>query len=115
MSIFSLLLCIAAGVQPIITSSSDEKLAAIKKLHPSVHGINYKTTPDVSAEARRLTNGRGVDVVVNNTGPASLLKDLDALRRKNGHISLVGFLEGLNADWDPNALMGLMGKRASVR
>lgn len=112
---FSLLLCIAAGVHPIITSSSDEKLAAIKKLHPSVQGINYKTTPDVSAEARRLTNGRGVDVVVNNTGPASLLKDIDALRQKNGHIALLGFLEGLTANWDPNALLNLTGKRASVR
>lgn len=112
---FSLLLCIAAGVQPIITSSSDEKLAAIKKLHPSVQGINYKTTPDVSAEACRLTNGRGVDIVVNNTGPASILKDIEALRGKNGHISLVGFLDGFNADWDPNALLGLMSKQASVR
>ena len=112
---FSLLLCIAAGVQPIITSSSDKKLVAIKKLHPSVQGINYKTIPDVSAEVLRLTNGRGVDVVVNNTGPASILKDIDALRGKHGHISLVGFLDGFNADWDPNALLGLMVKKAAVR
>ncbi|KAE9580101.1 Zinc-type alcohol dehydrogenase-like protein [Colletotrichum fructicola] len=114
-SMFSLLLCIAAGVQPIITSSSDQKIAAIKKLHPSVQGINYKTTPDVAAEVRRITNGRGVDVVVNNTGPASIIQDLDALRQKNGHVSLVGFLDGFKAEWDQSAILGFMSKRASLR
>ncbi|KAK2774736.1 putative alcohol dehydrogenase [Colletotrichum kahawae] len=178
-SMFSLLLCIAAGVQPIITSSSDchglepgrdlrlcrssyrdpappdplfyrgtppspttpsplqlrivnrrhlyveqawgpapytdQKIAAIKKLHPSVQGINYKTTPNVAAEVRRITNGRGVDVVVNNTGPASIIDDLDALRQKNGHVSLVGFLDGFKAEWDQSAILGFMNKRASLR
>lgn len=69
----------------------------------------------MSAEARRLTNGRGVDVVVNNTDPAPILKDIDAPRQVKGHIALLGFLEGLTADWDPNALLNLVGKRASVR
>ncbi|KAJ0292597.1 hypothetical protein CBS470a_002698 [Colletotrichum nupharicola] len=101
--------------EPIITSSSDQKIAAIKKLHPSVQGINYKTTPDVAAEVRRITNGRGVDVVVNNTGPASIIQDLDALRQKNGHVSLVGFLDGFKAEWDQSAILGFMSKRASLR
>ncbi|KAF9876923.1 putative alcohol dehydrogenase [Colletotrichum karsti] len=114
-SMFAVLLCIAAGVQPIITSSSDEKLEAVKKLHPSIKGINYKTTPDIAAEARRITNGRGVDIVINNVGPASVMQDLDALRQKNGHVSLVGFLDGYAATWDQSALLGFMSKRASLR
>lgn len=112
---FALLLCIAAGIQPIITSSSDEKLAAITNIYPSARGINYKATPDVAAEARRITNGRGVDVVINSIGPASVMRDLAALRSKDGHVSLIGFLEGFSADWDPNTIMGFMSKRASLR
>ena len=67
-SMFALLICLAAGIQPIITSSSDEKLEAVKKLDPRVRGINYKTTRDQGAEVRRLTDGQGVDFVINNAG-----------------------------------------------
>src|SRR5271163_2992946 len=44
-SIFGLQLSHAMGVQVVITSSSDEKLARAKNLGAN-SGINYKTTPD---------------------------------------------------------------------
>ena len=44
-SIFGLQLAHAMGMQAIITSSSDDKLAKAKKLGAK-HTINYKTTPD---------------------------------------------------------------------
>lgn len=113
---FALLICIAAGIKPIITSSSDAKLEAIKKLNPSVEGINYRKHTDVAAEALRLTADKGVDFVINNTGAASLPSDLAALRKRHGTISCVGFLEGLNADWDPSTLLlGLMFKAARIQ
>jgi NADPH:quinone reductase-like Zn-dependent oxidoreductase len=112
---FALLLCIAAGITPIITSSSDEKLKSIQKLSSKVLGINYKTSPDQTAEVMRITEGKGVDIVINNTGLASLPADIASLRAKHGVISLVGFLEGFAANWDPTVLFGLMGRSANLK
>lgn len=112
---FAVLVCIAAGIRPIITSSSDAKLELVKKISPKVEGINYKKQPDTTQEVLRLTNGRGVDFVINNTGPASIPADIAALRQKRGTISLVGFLEKMKADWDPSLLLNLMAKTATVQ
>lgn len=114
-SMFTLLICVAAGIQPIITSSSNEKLEAIKKLGSEVRGINYKTIQDQASEIRRLTEGRGVDFVINNTGPASIPADISFLRQRGGTVSLVGFLDGTGGDWQPAAIMALMGKSASIK
>ncbi|CAI6333991.1 unnamed protein product [Periconia digitata] len=117
-SMFALALCVAAGIQPIITSSSDAKLAAIARLYPTVLGINYKTLGSdaaVAAEVKRLTDGRGVDFVINNSGPGSLMHDIDMLRDRDGAVSLVGFLNGFQADWSPSGLMALMAKRAKLQ
>jgi NADPH:quinone reductase-like Zn-dependent oxidoreductase len=96
-SMFALILCIAAGIKPIITSSSDDKLKEIKKLGSEenpVIGINYSTHPDWDVEARKLTGGLGVDVVINNVGATALEKSVNALVTRGGTISLVGFLGG---------------------
>ncbi|KAF4944692.1 hypothetical protein FGADI_12514 [Fusarium gaditjirri] len=114
-SMFALLICLAAGIQPIITSSSEEKLEAIKKLSSEVIGLNYKTTQDQSSEVKRLTKGQGVDFVINNTGPASIPTDISFLRQRGGTVSLVGFLDGLGGDWQPSAIMALMGKSARIK
>ena len=111
---FALLILIEAGVRTIITSSSDAKLAGIKKLSPLVEGINYRTTPDVAAEVRRLTGGRGANIVVNNVGVPSIPDNLASLAY-GGTISLVGFLDGLTADWSPGELMGIMAKRGYIK
>ncbi|KAJ8116749.1 hypothetical protein OPT61_g1883 [Boeremia exigua] len=114
-SMFSLILCLSAGIRPIITSSSDEKLAAIKKLSPEIQGLNYKAVSDQAAEVQRLTNGRGVHYVVNNTGPQSLMDDIDFLCERGGTVSLVGFLSGFTADWASGNIMKLMGKAAKLQ
>lgn len=111
----AVLICLAAGIKPIITSSSDEKLAAIKKLGAGVEGINYKTTTDIAAEAQRLTGGKGVDFVINNTGIGSIPENIASLRQKAGAISLVGFLNGFSAEWNPAVLLDLMGRRAKLQ
>jgi len=112
---FCLLICLAAGIRPIITSSSDRKLQDIQKLGSDVRTINYKTVSDQAAEVSRLTDGKGVDFVINNTGPGSIPQDISFLRRRGGVISLVGFLAGLNGDWQPAALMALMAKFAKLQ
>ncbi|KAK3292110.1 uncharacterized protein B0H64DRAFT_419477 [Chaetomium fimeti] len=114
-SLFALLICLAAGIQPIITSSSDKKLEDIQKLGADVRGLNYRTVSDQASEVKRLTDGKGVDFVVNNTGPASLPEDISFLRQRGGLVSLVGFLAGTDGDWKPSVIMGLMAKFATLK
>ncbi|KAH7007791.1 alcohol dehydrogenase [Macrophomina phaseolina] len=113
-SMFALLICLGAGIRPIITSSSDDKLRAVSKLAPegSIGTINYRTHPDTAAEVKRLTEGRGVDIIVNNAGPSSLPLDFESIRRR-GTISLVGGLSGLDSP-DFNFFLSVIFKTAKV-
>ncbi|KAI4634136.1 uncharacterized protein J4E88_008258 [Alternaria novae-zelandiae] len=114
-SMFSLLLCLAGGITPIITSSSNDKIKAIQdRISDKVRGLNYKTD-DQAAKIKELTNDRGVDFVVNNTGVGSLIDDISYLCARGGTVSLVGFLAGWEADWKPAQLMALMGKGAKLK
>ncbi|GAB1316210.1 hypothetical protein MFIFM68171_06420 [Madurella fahalii] len=114
-SMFALLLCLAAGIRPIITSSSDKKLEDIRKLGSDVGIINYKTVTDQLSEVKRLTDGKGVDIVLNNTGPGSIPEDISFLRHRGGTVSLIGFLDGLNGDWQPSAILSLLTKSAKLK
>lgn len=91
-SIFALQFAKLSGARVIITSSSDEKLARAKELGAD-DLINYKTTPDWEKEVRELTQGRGVDHVVEVGGAGTFAKSLRAVRR-GGVISLIGVLAG---------------------
>ncbi|CAN9471896.1 unnamed protein product [Alternaria alternata] len=114
-SMFSLLLCLAGNITPIITSSSNDKIKAIQeKISDKVRGLNYKTD-DQAAKIKEITNGRGVDFVVNNTGVGSLIDEIGYLCPRGGTISLVGFLAGWEADWKPSDLIALMGKGAKLK
>ncbi len=66
-----------AGARVLATASSDEKLSRLVALGLD-DGINYATT-DFVEEVRRLTDGRGVDVVVDSVGGATLQGSLRSL------------------------------------
>jgi NADPH2:quinone reductase len=66
-----------AGARVFATASSDDKLTRLKELGLD-EGINY-ATHDFVAEARRLTDGRGVDVVVDSVGGVTLQGSIAAL------------------------------------
>lgn len=110
---FSLLLSLAAGIHPIITSSSDTKIEKLQTLG-NVQGINYKTHPNIAAEVFHITQGRGVDYVVNNIGLPSIASDIEVLR-KSGSIALVGFLGGFDTSDSITVLMALMMKAAKIQ
>ena len=116
-SMFALLIALAGGLKPIITSSSDEKLEDLRKKlgRPDLLGYNYRTNPDQAAEVLHLTGGRGVDIVVNNNGPAGIPADIDSLVPSNGTVSIVGFLAGTSADWNPGKLLSLIAKTARLQ
>ncbi|MGG6495756.1 UNVERIFIED_CONTAM: zinc-binding dehydrogenase, partial [Bacteroidetes bacterium 56_B9] len=71
-SMTGLLLAKAAGARTIITSSSDEKLEKAKTEYGADHGINYTTTPEWGAEAKKLTEDRGVDIIFENGGSGTI-------------------------------------------
>ena len=80
----------AAGATVIATSSSDEKLEVARKLG-ATHLINYNKIPEWGAEVLRVTNGRGVDHVLDIAGASTIEQSLQATRH-GGLVSLIGFL-----------------------
>jgi NADPH:quinone reductase-like Zn-dependent oxidoreductase len=102
-SIFALQFAKLVGARVIATSSSDEKLERVKQLGAS-DGINYKSVPDWDKRVRELTNGVGVDHVVEVGGPGTLNRSLRAVRM-GGQISLIGVLAGTG---DVNLLPAIM-------
>jgi NADPH2:quinone reductase len=71
----------------LATASSDERLERLKPLGLD-HGINY-TRDDVAKEARRLTDNKGVDVIVDSVGGPTLQGSINALAYR-GRVSMVG-------------------------
>ncbi|OAL32021.1 hypothetical protein AYO22_00891 [Fonsecaea multimorphosa] len=67
----------AAGATTIITSSSDEKLAAVKAKYRPDHTINYKTHPNWAAEVQRITNGDGADHIIENGGIGTIRQSIE--------------------------------------
>jgi NADPH:quinone reductase-like Zn-dependent oxidoreductase len=93
-SVFALQFAKLFGARVIATSSSDEKLERLKALGAD-EVINYKTNPDYEQEVRRLTDKRGVDVVVEVVGDFG--KTLKCIRH-GGRISFIGWMGGRKAD-----------------
>ncbi|KAK0199386.1 alcohol dehydrogenase superfamily protein [Desarmillaria ectypa] len=89
-SIFGLQFAVASGATVIATSSSDAKLEIAKKLG-AAHTINYNTTPDWDKEVLRLTDGRGVDHVLEVGGAGTLGKSIAAVRYA-GYVHMTGIL-----------------------
>ena len=98
-SIFALQFAKAAGVRAIITSSSDEKLERAKHLGAS-EVINYRTTPQWGKKVLELTDGVGVDQVVEVGGAGTLAQSMEATR-VGGMIGLIGILAGTDGEVNP--------------
>lgn len=116
-SLFALLICLAAGITPIITSSSEEKLKRVRQLAPHgvIQTINYSEHPNWAQEVNRLTGGNGADVVIDVGGQVSIEESLNAVRTR-GTVSMVGFL-GRPAEKSeiPDLVFPILLKKATVR
>jgi NADPH:quinone reductase-like Zn-dependent oxidoreductase len=91
-SLFALQFAKLAGARVIATSSSDEKIDKLRKLGAD-ETINYKSRPEWGKEARTLTEGRGVDLVVEVGGAGTLNESLRAVRI-GGMLAMIGVLAG---------------------
>ncbi len=96
-AVAGLLLALYAGARVIVTSSSDEKLARAAALG-AFAGINYRTEP-VAKRVLELTDGDGVDMVLETVGGNSWGESLRSLRR-GGRIVTCGATAGSNPSAD---------------
>ena len=85
------------GARVITTASSDDKLAKARELGAD-ETINY-TQADWPKEVKRLTNGRGVDVVFEHTGAATWPGSILSLK-KGGRLVTCGATSGFDAKTD---------------
>ncbi len=67
----------AAGAKVIVTVGSDDKAAACLALGAD-HAINYKNQ-DFAAEAKRLTDGRGADVILDMVAGHYVARELECM------------------------------------
>ncbi len=91
-SLFALQFAKMRGARVILLSSSDEKLERVKALGAD-HLINYRSEPEWQKRAREITDGEGVDHVVDIGGAGTLEKSISAVR-PSGMVSLIGVLGG---------------------
>jgi NADPH:quinone reductase len=83
---------------------STEAKARIAREAGADETIRY-TEQDFAAEVKRLTGGRGVDVVYDSVGRSTFDKSLDSLRPR-GVLALFGQSSGAVPPFDPNILNG---------
>lgn len=91
-SIFGLQIARMHGARAVIISSSDEKLERARALG-AWGTVNYRSTPEWQNAVLELTDGRGVDHVVEVGGAGTLPRSI-ASTRIAGHLALIGVLTG---------------------
>jgi len=92
-----------AGATVLATASSDEKLEKLKALGMD-HGINY-STHKVPQEVMRLTDNKGVNLVVDSVGGSTLQGSILSLGYR-GRVSMVGAAGREPMTVDVSSLMG---------
>ena len=87
----------ARGATVIITAGSDEKCAACLALGAH-HAINYKSQ-DFVAEVQHITEGRGVDVVLDMVAGPYVAREVECLA-EDGRIVIIAVQGGVKAEFN---------------
>lgn len=103
-SIFALQFARMAGARVWATTSSDDKAEWL--LQQGVAGVvNYRQEPEWGKKILAMTDGRGVDHIVEVGGPGTLPQSITAARI-GGNINLIGVFTGIAGDVPTAAIMG---------
>ena len=92
----------AFGARVIVTAGSDEKGAACVAIGAD-HAINYKTQ-DFVAEVRRLTGGKGADVVLDMVAGDYVGREVECMA-EDGRIAIIAVQGGTKAAFDVAAVL----------
>jgi NADPH:quinone reductase len=95
------------GARVIATAGTEAKAELARQA--GAHDVINYSTQDFEAEVKRLTDGRGVDVVYDSVGKDTFEKSLNSLRPR-GMLALFGFSSGLVPPFDP----GVLGTKGSL-
>ena len=92
----------ALGSRVIVTAGSDEKCAACVALGAD-HAINYRTQ-DFVAETKRLTGGKGADVVLDMVAGDYIGRELECMA-EDGRLALIAVQGGTKSAIDAGLLL----------
>ena len=92
----------AAGARVIATAGSDDKCQACLKLGAD-HAINYKTQ-DFVEEVKRLTEGRGVDVVLDMVAGDYVAREVEALA-EDGRLVIIAVQGGVKSGFNAGLVL----------
>ena len=92
----------AIGCAVIVTAGTDDKCAACVALGAD-HAINYKTQ-DFVAEVKRLTNGRGADVVLDMVAGDYIEREVQCVA-DDGRIAVIAVQGGTKSALDSGLLL----------
>jgi NADPH2:quinone reductase len=92
----------AMGAKVVVTAGSDEKCAACVALGAD-HAINYKTQ-DFVAEVARLTDKRGVDVILDMVAGEYVAREVKCLA-EDGRLAIIAVQGGTKSEVDTGAVL----------
>ena len=92
----------ALGSMVIVTVGDEAKAAACRRIGAD-HAINYKTQ-DFVAEVKRLTDGRGADVILDMVAGDYVARELQCLA-DDGRLSFIAVQGGTRAEIDVGAVL----------
>jgi NADPH2:quinone reductase len=92
----------AAGATVIATAGSDDKCAACVALGAD-HAINYRSH-DFAAEVKRLTNGRGTDVILDMVAGDYVAREVSCLA-EDGRLVIIAVQGGVDARFDAGVVL----------
>lgn len=109
-SLFALQFALLHGARVIVSSSQDDKLQRLQALG-ATGLINYRRTPEWHRQVMALTDGQGVDHVLEVGGPRSFTQSLLSLR-PSGQVNVIGYLGGQQGEINP---LLILQRNARVR
>ncbi len=92
----------ALGAKVIATAGSDEKCAACIALGAD-HAINYKMA-DFSQEAKRLTDGKGVNVILDMVAGSYVAREVECLA-EDGRLVIIAVQGGVKAEFNAGMVL----------
>lgn len=92
----------ALGAKVIATAGSDEKVQACLQLGAD-HAINYKTQ-DFQAECLRITEGRGVDVILDMVAGDYIAREVESLA-EDGRLVIIAVQGGIKAQFNAGLVL----------
>jgi NADPH:quinone reductase len=92
----------ALGATVIVTAGSDEKCRACLALGAD-HAINYKTA-DFAAEVKRITGGKGVDVILDMVAGSYVAREIESLAEE-GRLVIIAVQGGSKAEFNAGLVL----------